>query len=105
MNTHQPELPTIRPLPALRRVSDALARVVTGAKQVENPMTGKAMNAEEAQYVTDLKTVRRNARPAARSGNPAKREPARKVVAAVGPMIHQTYVQDAVKTYRREVGA
>lgn len=98
-------LPQIRQLPALRRFTDPLARIAGVTDAVTNPLTEKPMNADEAEYVTKLKTIRRNAKKSLRSGNPAKRSPAQKVTAAVGPMLAQTYTQDAVKTYRREVGA
>lgn len=85
-------------------MKNPLARLFP-TSDVENPLTGKPMNREHAEYVGQLKEVRRNAKKAARSGNPAKRGPAVKVLAQVGPMIGQTYGQDAVVTLQREVGA
>lgn len=65
-----------------------------------NPLTNEPMNTAEAEYVGQLKEVRRGAKKAARSGNPAKRGPALAALSRIGAMIGQTYGQDAAKTFQ-----
>lgn len=69
---------------------------------MKNPLNGKKMPKDTAAYVRQLRTVRRNARAAARSGNPARREPARKVLRRVGPTIGAVYVQDVERRAREK---
>lgn len=69
---------------------------------MKNPLTGKKMPRDTADYVRQLRTVRRNAKTAARSGNPARREPAKKVLRRVGPTIGTVYVQDAERRRREK---
>lgn len=61
---------------------------------MKNPLTGEDMTAGGAVYVEQLQTVRTNARKAARSGNPAKRFPGRRVSAQVGRLISEAYMAD-----------
>lgn len=62
---------------------------------MKNPLTGDDMTRDGAAYVEQLRTVRRGAKAAARSGNPAKRFPAYRVLAQIGPMIGVAYRTDA----------
>lgn len=64
---------------------------------MKNPLTGKKMSREAAAYVEQLRTVRRNAKKAARSGNPAKRYPAVTVLAQIPHLLAATYRQDALR--------
>lgn len=50
---------------------------------------------EAAEHVEKLREIRRNAKKAARSGNPAKRIPAQRVVDQVGPAIAAVYRVEA----------
>lgn len=67
-----------------------------------NPLNDKPMNAEHGVHVGKLKTIRRNAKKAARSGNPARRAPAERVLARVGSEIGYTYGQDVALTAQKE---
>jgi hypothetical protein len=58
---------------------------------MKNPFTGQDVTPKVEEYIEQLRTVRLNARKAARSGNPAKREPARRVLSQVGPAIEAAY--------------
>lgn len=62
---------------------------------MDNPLTGKPLSRKAAKHVEQLRTVRRNARKAARSGNPAKSAPARRVLSQVGPAIAAVYRSQA----------
>lgn len=44
--------------------------------KIQNPITGEPVGKDAAEYIGQLRTVRRHAKKAARSGNPAKRGPA-----------------------------
>lgn len=69
--------------------------------KIENPITGEPVAKEAAEYIGQLRTVRRNAKKAARSGNPAKRGPALKALVQVPGMIRAVYRQDAAKAASR----
>jgi hypothetical protein len=62
-----------------------------------NPLTGEPLRDEASDYVDQLRQVQRNARGHARSGNPAKRHPARVVLARVPRLLRALYVQEAGK--------
>lgn len=62
--------------------------------QITNPFTQKPCSDELAEFVTKVREVRRNARKAARSGNPAVSGPARKVLAQVGPTLAAGYMRE-----------
>lgn len=62
-----------------------------------NPLTGESLRPEADSYVSDLRQVKRNARKAARSGNPAKRVPAKVVLARVPHLLSALYVQEVGK--------
>lgn len=55
--------------------------------------TEQVLSPAAAEYVDQLREVRRGAKQAARSGNPAKRIPAQAVVAQCGELIAATYRQ------------
>jgi hypothetical protein len=63
---------------------------------MDNPFTGKPVGEEAAAYIETVKTARRNARKAARSGNPAISGPARVIVRTAPRMV--------ATVYRTEVG-
>jgi hypothetical protein len=65
--------------------------------KVINPLTGKPLRADAAKHVQKLRTVRRNAKKAARSGNPAKRCPAEQVLRQVGLAIGAVYRSEATR--------
>lgn len=50
---------------------------------MKNVFNGRDLTAQQAERIQTLKQIRRDARVAARSGNPAKREPARRLLASV----------------------
>jgi hypothetical protein len=54
---------------------------------MKNPFTGKDASKQVEEHVEKLREIRRNARKAARSGNPAKSAPARRVLDHVSPSI------------------
>lgn len=60
---------------------------------MKNPITGKDLTFAEAKYVTTLRTIRRNAREDARSGNPAKRYPAQVAMRKAADLIRRTYLR------------
>lgn len=62
---------------------------------VINPISGTALSDKRSDFVRELRTVRRGARNAMRSGNPAKRAEAARVNALAPGMIAQVYRQDA----------
>ena len=62
-----------------------------------NPLTQKPLAADAAEQVEKLRTVRRNARIESRSGNPAKRYPAKRAMALAAALIRQVYRRDAVR--------
>lgn len=62
-----------------------------------NPLTNKPMAGQAAEQVAKLQTARRNARVEARSGNPAKRYPAKRAMALAAALIRQVYRRDAVR--------
>lgn len=55
------------------------------------PAQSELLSPNEAAYVEQLREVRRGAKQAARSGNPAKRIPAQQVVVQCGELIAATY--------------
>jgi hypothetical protein len=59
-----------------------------------NPLTNKPLAGDAAEQVEKLRTARRNARLEARSGNPAKRYPARRAVALANALIRKIYVRE-----------
>lgn len=63
---------------------------------MKNPYTRRDASPKVEAYVEQVREVRRNARKAARSGNPAKRAPAQRVLGQVGPAI--------LAAFRSEVG-
>lgn len=60
-----------------------------------NPLTDEPLSEEAAEYVEKLRTIRRNARKEARSGNPAKSGPARNVLYHTPRMIAAVYTKEA----------
>lgn len=64
---------------------------------MKNPLTGEPLRDEAVEHIEKLRTVRRNARKAARSGNPAKRFPALNVLIQVGPAIEAVYRSEATR--------
>lgn len=62
---------------------------------MENPYTGEDVSRRAAKHITDLRTVRRNARKAARSGHPGRRAEGRRVLAQIGRSINAVYRMDA----------
>jgi uncharacterized membrane protein len=62
---------------------------------VINPISGTALSEDRSDFVRELRTVRRGARNATRSGNPAKRAEAARIEAMTPVMIAQVYKQDA----------
>lgn len=65
--------------------------------KILNPATGKPLRKEAADYVEQLRTVRRNARIGIRSGNPATRAAAARVLTDVPTVIRHTYIQEAAR--------
>lgn len=64
-------------------------------QKVDNPLTGKPLRDEAAEYVTKLREARAGAKKAARSGNPAKSGPARTALVHIPGVIRATYIQEA----------
>jgi hypothetical protein len=62
---------------------------------VINPLSGEALSPDRADFVRELRTVRRGARNAKRSGNPAKRAEAQKIEVMAPAMVATVYKQDA----------
>lgn len=60
-----------------------------------NPLTTKPLTRDAAKQVEKLRTIRRNARVEARSGNPAKRYPAQRAAAVAAVLIRKIYVREA----------
>lgn len=65
--------------------------------KIQNRVTGEPVSNDVAAYIVQLRTVRSNARRAARSGNPAKRGPALRVLSQVPLAIDAAYRQDTSK--------
>lgn len=60
-----------------------------------NPLTNKPLGSDAAKQVKHLRTIRRNARIEARSGNPAKSYPARRAAVVAAALIRKVYVREA----------
>ena len=61
------------------------------ATRPKNPLTDKPLTDRQIERVELLRTIRRRAKVAARSGDPAKRGPARRVLAQVPAEIVRVY--------------
>lgn len=64
---------------------------------MNNPYTGRELPKKAAEYVQRLRTVRRNAKAQTRSGNPAVRSQAERVLAEVPGMIAAVYANEATR--------
>lgn len=62
---------------------------------VINPISGVALSDQRSEFARELRTVRRGARNAKRSGNPAKRAEAARIEVMAPAMIATVYKQDA----------
>lgn len=62
--------------------------------QIINPLTGKPVSKERAEFIATLREARAGAKKAARSGNPAVAGPARKALVDIPGVIRATYMQD-----------
>jgi hypothetical protein len=62
-----------------------------------NPLTGEPLRDEAADYAEEIRQVQRAARKDARSGNPAKRHPARVILARCPRLLRALYVQEVGK--------
>lgn len=60
-----------------------------------NPLNGTPLSEDGAELVKKLRKVRRNARRAARSGNPAKSADARKALGTVRDTLSALYWREA----------
>lgn len=60
-----------------------------------NPLTDKPLRRSAAGQVKKLRTIRRNARKDARSGNPAKRFPAQHAMRRAAALIRGIYIREA----------
>lgn len=64
-------------------------------KMVINPITKRQLKKHPAEYVEELRAVRRGAKKKARSGNPAIRAQAEQVLDEVPGMIRTVYLREA----------
>jgi hypothetical protein len=62
---------------------------------VINPFSGNALTDNQSEFIHELRTVRRGARNARRSGHPGKRAEANRILNAVPGMIATVYRKDA----------
>lgn len=58
----------------------------------KNPITGDDLRDDQIERLDTLRLVMRNAKAANRSGNPAKREPAKRVLRALPGEFRKTYL-------------
>lgn len=65
--------------------------------KILNPLTAEPVADDVAEYIGQIHEVRRNAKKASRSGNPAKRYPAIRVLGQVPHLIGAAYRRDAVR--------
>lgn len=67
-------------------------------KDMDNPMfIGKVLTHDQTLYVRKLRRVRNGATKALRSGNPAKRAEAARVLAEVPGMIRKVYIDNGTR--------